>query len=190
MGPSESKTRRPFALVPLIAFLTLLKVGGALWLWTNATNDSTSAYSYIGEDYPRAWPIALTGPVYMPAENSVRYATEPSPESDEDWSSAAPNNGIIYLGKERQPFSISMFHQIRCLDILRKEMWTAQKTGITKPDSLLNQHCLNYLRLSVLCGADTTLDMIAGHQGHAKALPDFFTCKNYSMVYDAVAQVQ
>ncbi|KAJ7220010.1 hypothetical protein GGX14DRAFT_354905 [Mycena pura] len=145
--------------------------------------------AYVGDDYPRAWPIPMTGPVLMPVENTVRYAIE-SPEADREWDAMTPGHGIIYLGEQRQPFSISMFHQLRCISMLRKEMLSAQRTGVTKPESQLNQHCLNYLRQMLFCAADTILDTVLGPISHPLVVPEFFSCKNWSLVYDAVKENQ
>jgi hypothetical protein len=66
--------------------------------------------AYLGDDYPRAWPIPMSGPVLMPLENTVRYELD-SPNSEPEWGAMTPRNGIIHLGEQRRPFSISMFHR-------------------------------------------------------------------------------
>ncbi|KAF7312207.1 N-acetyltransferase domain-containing protein [Mycena indigotica] len=169
MALSTKKT----SLFPVLLLILLVKTAAIVWIRRFRPNPP-SQYSYLGDDYPRAWPIPMTGPVHMPLENTVRYAIE-SPEADEEWRSMSPNDGIIHLGKHRRPFSISMFHQLRCIDILRKEMWLAQTTGVTKPDSMLNRHCVNYLRQMMFCTADSTLDVVRGPIAHPLVVPEFFT---------------
>lgn len=78
--------------------------------------------AYVGEDYPRAWPIPMAGPVLMPLENTVRYAID-SPDGEREWDAMTPGNGIIHLGKHKQPFSISMFH--------RKNFYFREMTSIS-----------------------------------------------------------
>ncbi|KAJ7039529.1 hypothetical protein C8F04DRAFT_293453 [Mycena alexandri] len=165
------------------------KLGCLLWLRRLAISTTAPTYSYEGEDYPRAWPIPMAGPVLMPLENTVRYAIN-SPDAEQEWDALTPGDGMIHLGEQRRPFSISMFHQLRCISILRKEMLSAQKTGVVKPDSQLNQHCINYMRQMFFCAADTVLDVVLGPISHPLVVPEFFTCKNWEMVYDAVEKNQ
>ncbi|KAJ7510318.1 hypothetical protein B0H11DRAFT_1958504 [Mycena galericulata] len=164
------------------------KLGGILWL-QHAESSISPTYTYLGEDYPRAWPIPMSGPVLMPLENTVRYGIE-GPDAEREWDAMTPGNGMIYLGEKKQPFSISLFHQLRCISLLRQEMLSAQKTNQTKPDSELNQHCLNYMRQMLFCAADTVLDTVLGPISHPLVVPEFFYCKDWQLVYDAVEKNQ
>ncbi|KAF8207233.1 hypothetical protein K438DRAFT_429642 [Mycena galopus ATCC 62051] len=92
--------------------------------------------------------------------------------------------------QQRRPFSISMFHQLRCISILRKEMVSAQKTGVVKPDSQLNQHCINYMRQMLFCDADTVLDVVLGPLSHPLVVPEFFQCRDWQLVYEEVERNQ
>ncbi|KAJ6577322.1 hypothetical protein B0H19DRAFT_553377 [Mycena capillaripes] len=184
MLPIAPTTLNRRSLTFLICAL-VVKLGGMLWLRRLAQSSVEPAYTYVGEDYPRAWPIPMAGPVLMPLENTVRYEID-SPNSEAEWDAMTPGNGIIHLGEQRRPFSISMFHQLRCISILRKEMLSAQKTNVIKPDSQLNQHCLNYLRQMLFCAADTILDTVLGPTSHPLVVPEFFSCKDWQLVYDAV----
>jgi hypothetical protein len=69
-------------------------------------------------------------------------------------------------------------------------MISAQKTGIIKPDSQLNAHCLNYMRQMLFCAADTILDVVLGPTSHPLVVPEFFQCKDWELVYDAVEKNQ
>ncbi|KAK7032906.1 N-acetyltransferase domain-containing protein [Favolaschia claudopus] len=180
-----------FSSQALIFLLILLvvKAGSLLWLQQLARRSATRVHSYVGDDYPRAWPIPMAGPVLMPLENTRRYMID-GPESNQEWDAAVPGNGMIYLGEQKRKFSISMFHQLRCISHLRKEMFSAQKTGIMKPDSQLNQHCLNYMRQMLFCASDTILDEVLSPVSHPLVVPEFFECKDWSLIYDAVERNQ
>ncbi|EKM49612.1 uncharacterized protein PHACADRAFT_265164 [Phanerochaete carnosa HHB-10118-sp] len=54
-------------------------------------------------------------------------------------------------GEETQTYSLALFHQLRCLDILRDDYVSGKPLPLRK-------HCLNYIRQSVLCIADTHLE--------------------------------
>lgn len=78
-----------------------------------------------------------------------------------------------------------MFHQLQCLDIIRKAI-VARVNGPssqTKPTDL-QRHCVNYLRQMVLCRADPHLEEVLGKpetivlQGHQ--------CMDWEAVYQAL----
>jgi len=186
---SIASTRLSRLSLTFLFCVLLVKTGGMLWLRRLVQSSVEPTYTYVGEDYPRAWPIPMAGPILMPLENTVRYETD-SRESDQEWDALTPGNGIIHLGEQSQPFSISMFHQLRCISILRKEMLSAQKTSVIKPDSQLNMHCLNYLRQMLFCAGDTVLDAVLGPTSHPLVVPEFFSCKDWQLVYDAVERNQ
>ncbi|KAJ7116335.1 hypothetical protein C8R44DRAFT_205753 [Mycena epipterygia] len=186
---SITTTRLSGRSLTFLVCVLFVKMGCILWLRRLTVSSVGPIYTYVGEDYPRAWPIPMAGPVLMPLENTRRYAID-SPDGEREWEAMTPGNGMIHLGEQRQPFSISMFHQLRCISILRKEMLSAQKTNHTKPDSQLNSHCLNYMRQALFCAADTVLDTVLGPASHPLVVPEFFFCKDWQLVYDAVERNQ
>ncbi|PBK61871.1 hypothetical protein ARMSODRAFT_622999 [Armillaria solidipes] len=48
--------------------------------------------------------------------------------ADSEWETLFPRNGLIVLGPHEQVFSISMFHQLRCLNVIRNT--TVERSGI------------------------------------------------------------
>ena len=112
---------------------------------------------------------------------NVRHYGIAEPEADDEWNALTPNNGIIYLGLEKRPFSISMFHQLRCLDIIRKSI----RDRASKGPSNLDNHCLNYLRQMILCSSPTEVDLFSGLNGQIP-IYSMRTCNNWSAVYSEV----
>lgn len=80
----------------------------------------------------------------MHVHNTVNYQLNGS-KADAQWSSMIPNgHGIVRLGPEREPFMLSIYHQLRCLDIIRQAYVRGEAGDTTlKPAS---EHCLNYIR--------------------------------------------
>lgn len=111
----------------------------------------------------------------------MRHYGISEPEADNKWNALTPNNGIIYLVAEKQPFTLSMFHQMWCLDIICKSI----RDLTTKRPSELDRHCLNYLQQMVLCSSATEINLFAGPSGKIP-LPSMHTCNNWSMVYSKV----
>jgi len=133
-------------------------------------------------------------------ENSVHYQLD---GDDEEWKALYPNGGIVYVGENKKPFTISMFHQLRCLDILRREIVRLEAAS-SEPDpsetqekaanstsasnsSPLHYHCVDYLRQMVLCRADLELDPVFG-KPHPAVIPDAYQCRDWSKVYTSVKE--
>ena len=58
----------------------------------------------------------------MSYEDSVHYAVD-TPAGIAVWNSTLPSGGVVvYLGEEMRPFTVAVFHEIRCLNILREEL--------------------------------------------------------------------
>jgi hypothetical protein len=138
--------------------------------------------AYLGRDYPTSWDIDAFGTVKMSLEESTHYQMV-TIDSDDEWAALYPGNGIIYLGEQKQAFSISMFHQLRCLDIIRKEIVRTFNTSTQPP--AITAHCINYLRQTVLCRADIYISPVLAFP-KPKPKPDTFVCKDWEEVYKAV----
>ncbi|KAJ3574357.1 hypothetical protein NP233_g1828 [Leucocoprinus birnbaumii] len=140
--PSQKKTKtgapqRPhstnqYLLTILILFIfgtsILVKVAGNLWIKRQLRDMGVRPpweYSYTSSDHPHSWPIPLRKKVLLAFSNPKHYALD-TPQGKLEWSSLVPSspsspNGIIHLGPSKEPFTISMMHQLKCLDIIRME---------------------------------------------------------------------
>ncbi|TFK40273.1 hypothetical protein BDQ12DRAFT_697670 [Crucibulum laeve] len=118
-------------------------------------------------------------------ENSVHYAIDTALGISE-WNTTLPSNGgLIYLGKDFRPFSISMFHQIRCLNIIREAVATRNAQRLTTKPTVIVHHCTNYLRQMVLCRANTRLESVRRPVGPHVTNPYVtHTCKDWTVVYN------
>ncbi|PBK95940.1 hypothetical protein ARMGADRAFT_989848 [Armillaria gallica] len=147
-------------------------------------NVQTQNYSYLGHDYPQEWnvPGLTDSKAYVYVGNSEHYTLDTELGISE-WDSLLPvGSGMIHLGPDQRPFSISMFHQLRCLNIIRAGLMDSQKVA----DAQLLQHCMNYLRQMVLCRADGQLQSVRRSTGGSvTAWSQPRACRNWRTVYDA-----
>lgn len=128
------------------------------------------------------------GNILMVVENSAHYQLDTA-EGIEEWAQLVPNGGIIHLPGDSQTYTISMFHQLRCLDILRTAVVNAN-TNDTKPDRL-TRHCLNYIRQMILCRSDLFLENVRDPHGpHAVDLTSVRMCKDWRKVYESSSRAQ
>ncbi|THU89928.1 hypothetical protein K435DRAFT_277542 [Dendrothele bispora CBS 962.96] len=173
-------------LLYILVFTNLLTVGliqGFLF----HLRKSDSALQIRGPDHPQIWTVGLGKPVKLYLEDSVHYEAYHSEVSDVEWGALAPGNGMIYLGESHEPFSLSMFHQLRCLNILRDDLSSAGYMSNRTP-SHMGQHCFNYLRQMILCSSDLHLTPLLGYRRNSH--PDAFICRDWHTVYQKVEENQ
>lgn len=111
--------------------------------------DNTIAY--IGDDHPRNLPEALPE-ITMTMSSSVGSF---SLTDDDDWGSLFPRvwKGFMSLGPDNRPFTMSIYHQLHCLDAIRVNFVVNGTHAAAHVE-----HCLNYLRQAILCHADNTIE--------------------------------
>ncbi|GJJ08928.1 hypothetical protein Clacol_003148 [Clathrus columnatus] len=72
--------------------------------------------------------------------------------------------------------STTMVHQLQCLQVLRDDYVAGRISSIT-------QHCMEYLRQSILCTADTRLESVRfSHPPHVVGLPGDYECNDWTEV--------
>ncbi|KAJ6484012.1 hypothetical protein C8R45DRAFT_829853 [Mycena sanguinolenta] len=108
------------------------------------------------------WDIGRLDDVFIDVHNTgINYQLNGS-RADEQWSALVPaRDGLVQLGKEI--FMISMYHQLKCLDIIRRE-YVAGSVDKTEQSAVsvgpTAQHCLNYIRQMILCRGDRHLERV------------------------------
>ena len=121
----------------------------------------------------------------MDVHDTVHYPLNGS-DADSQWNAMIPTDGgIIHLGPNKEPFMLSMFHQLRCLDIIRRAYMEGSRGG--DASTPISRHCLNYIRQMVLCRGDLRLQRVVDPYGeHAVQFRDTQTCLDWRVVYAMV----
>ena len=93
-------------------------------------------------------------------EDTVHY----EPNASAEWHSIFPrgSGGFVRLGPRNRLFGVSMFHQLHCLDKMRRAVVSAPSS---EWESWHTQHCLNYVRQMLLCAANTRLEPVKEGRG-------------------------
>ena len=127
--------------------------------------------SHLAEfDTKDGYPISLIPPSRHPRnaaftmEESVHYSLN----STLEWDSLIPagTGGAVRLGPDDRFYTVSMFHQLQCLNDLRKAV--VQTEDESEPTKERVHHCLNYVRQMLLCAASVRLEPVkptAGGRG-------------------------
>ncbi|KZV89602.1 hypothetical protein EXIGLDRAFT_140466 [Exidia glandulosa HHB12029] len=128
--------------------------------------------------------------VLLGMENTVHYQID-SPEADAEWELLAPQRGIVHV--DGQPYLLGVFHQMRCLDVVRRSIRDAHRTpstpvNVSTPAGAQARHCLQYLRQMILCRANSRLEVAVGiYEEHNVHFDVDYVCKDWSAVYAAAA---
>ncbi|OCH85535.1 hypothetical protein OBBRIDRAFT_838895 [Obba rivulosa] len=154
----------------LLSLNAASKLAGYLWL-THIPRHNEVTDSWMAERKPVLFPLNSyeVGPYDL--------------HSDNEWSLLIPGDGIVHLGPQHQPFMVSMLHQLRCIDVIRKQAAVTRD----RRDMELSHHCINYLRQMTLCRGDMYLD---AYEYTSKNEPldkhPIRRCLDWRTVYEAI----
>ena len=104
-----------------------------------------------------------------------------------------PRGGaVLHLGPDLRPFTLSMFHQLRCLDIVREvivDFFADNRTDAAYTRPALAAHCMDYLRQTAMCRADLTLESLWSNTSSKVTVSEItHTCKDWMAAYEAAEQ--
>jgi len=150
-------------------------------------------YTYVGSDYPQTWSLPPLQDVYLSYESYGAHYEFDTPLGSAEWNATLPSGGaLVRLGADRRPFTLGLFHRLRCLNIIREVLAdfyadSSPTAKIGRPD--LAQHCMDYLRQMTLCSADLRLESLHKPHGSRVSVPDVtHTCRDWKAVYEAAEQ--
>jgi hypothetical protein len=82
-----------------------------------------------------------------------------------------------------------MFHQLRCLNIIRQGLADFQQNDRRKPPEKKVEQCMDYIKQMVLCRADVRLESARNPTGPGIAVSDVtHTCRDWTRVYEAAEE--
>jgi len=132
-----------------------------------------------------SWSVPVREPVAMILHDSKHYNLNDQ-DSASEFAQLLPSGGhVVHLGEELSTHTISMFHQLKCLDIIREAYNSPLNSSMVLP-----QHCLNYLRQRFLCRPNLQLES-ARFGGGTKPLtskPYDVVCPDWTAIYDAAEE--
>lgn len=108
-----------------------------------------------------------------------------------DYARLTPSDGyVVHISEgsghqNPSPFTVTMLHQLKCLEIYRSEY---AKEPAATPTKLL-RHCMNYLRQTILCQSNLRLESVRSDKGQSAKQYDT-VCRDWAKVYEEVKQNQ
>jgi hypothetical protein len=162
---------------------------GFITIFRRACLDGITISGHNSTDYPASqWPLSLDT-VQLTFENTIHYGFD-TELGDAEWNKTLPSGGaVLHLGPDFRPYTLGVFHEIRCLNIIRKALvdyYADESANARIRDPKKVHHCMNYLRQMVLCRADLKLEWVRAPRGnHVTVWEVTHTCKDWTAIYDA-----
>ncbi|KAK0484868.1 hypothetical protein IW261DRAFT_864189, partial [Armillaria novae-zelandiae] len=185
-----STTTKQSALALILFFVSLLI------LWTSSKD---SLERFLSEDevhtptelskHTFSFSVEFDESVAMRIVDSAYYDID-TEEGAQEWAQLLPTHGhTVHIADEDdvpRVHTVSLFHSLKCLDIIRKQFIT---TPVQTPPPPLIRHCLQYLRLTLLCQPHLWLEPTRDLEGHAVRDYDA-VCRDWTLIYDEAERNQ
>ncbi|KZV85550.1 hypothetical protein EXIGLDRAFT_681724 [Exidia glandulosa HHB12029] len=172
--------------------LFLLTLGEIVLYFYVTRSPRSEAFTYIDDDHPNSLAVSPMKHVSNYMQNTVHYQLS-TPEAEMEWELLSPREGIVHLGPHRRPFMLSMFHQLRCLDVIRHAIVRVNAGTFNSTHSRADssewptRHCMNYIRQTIMCRANTRLESATGiYELHNVVSEQDYVCRDWRVVYDTV----
>ncbi|KAF9066943.1 hypothetical protein BDP27DRAFT_1329719 [Rhodocollybia butyracea] len=117
-----------------------------------------------------------------------------SNQANEEWSALIPPAGhtvhVASSAQKNETHTVTLLHQLKCLDIIRLEYITPITTSSTERGSVsgLTRHCMNYLRQTILCRPNLRLEST---REEAISIRNYDTvCRDWTKIYREVERNQ
>ncbi|KAM3503745.1 hypothetical protein MY10362_004015 [Beauveria mimosiformis] len=153
-------------------------------------------------------PHVGNGPDWLPPEDwrtevfrlHEIYGQEPIGTAKDAWLSMIPKGkGFVVVRNDtelphmpgfrrpahQQKACVAVFHQMHCVYITYKAYWNARAGNLDEipPEHLI--HCWDYLRQSVMCAGDTSLEWVNEKEAFQTSGWGFqHTCKNFDAIFE------
>ncbi|OCH88788.1 hypothetical protein OBBRIDRAFT_805131 [Obba rivulosa] len=161
----ETKTlRKAFWLICAASILLSAVLVNAFFIsitYPGRELENGDRYSYLEFDFPATLMSSSQHPfdTKLVIEDTVHYDIADGHE----WESQYPaSGGFVRLGPNNRLFGVSMYHQLHCLDEIRRAVTTTSRTNLEKWHV---QHCLEHLRQMLLCASSMRLEPVKTIEG-------------------------
>ena len=127
----------------------------------------------------------LDKPVGMRVDYTSHYQYDTAEGAAEFAALLPPTGHLVYLDEPStsgphnpKAYTVTLFHQMKCLDVIREQY--ANPSDARLP---LTNHCLNYLRQTVLCRPNIGVEPAKNSEGTAVRGYDA-VCRDWTKVYE------
>ncbi|KAL4762190.1 uncharacterized protein BDW70DRAFT_33534 [Aspergillus foveolatus] len=133
---------------------------------------------------------------------NLTFSQRPTPDGERAWADLVPIGRGFVHHPEIAPFiaGITVFHQLHCLHAILVSYHSALdaanlQRNITPPDDFLNKtgtrmapshirHCFDYIRQTIMCAADTNLEVLNRETHKTSGWGQPRICRDYESVFN------
>ncbi|KAF7168197.1 hypothetical protein CNMCM5623_001267 [Aspergillus felis] len=135
---------------------------------------------YMGppsEENNKAWDDLHVAPamVKIPASDAAKLVNKTAPIPGDSGNSL----GYYLIG-------LDVFHQLHCLDMLRKVLWGVDMHHTNDEEAMHHlDHCIEMIRQSLMCSADITVDVWAWNEEKQMVTvraDNMHTCRDFEAI--------
>ncbi|PSR72227.1 hypothetical protein PHLCEN_2v11902 [Hermanssonia centrifuga] len=120
----------------------------------------------------------------MHISDTVHFQLDTDEGMQEFANLVPPSGHLVYVrsdaSSEPQPYAVTLFHQMTCLDVVRQEFTQLPSS----PAPQLVRHCMNYLRQTVLCRPSLFLESTVNSQALVSRAGYDVVCRDWNAVYE------
>jgi len=110
--------------------------------------------------------------------------------NEAEYSRMKEETALNIDGKGGRVVAISVFHQLHCVNLLRRRIWDAEESipQSTHPLRVPHlDHCLDYLRQVLMCNGDlspNTFSVAPGGKGYVPSFNESHQCRDFEKIFD------
>ncbi|CAJ2504616.1 Uu.00g120100.m01.CDS01 [Anthostomella pinea] len=193
IGPSPQRsmmTRISGMLVP-VAVITLSFILG-IAIGANSVKDAS-----VPGVYPHVMPGSESGPspdisiqtINLTFTYNRTFGADPHDNvaTEEAWQSIVPlgQGSVRFPPNSQQVYTLSVVHQLHCLWSIHRNYYAALRFDSAHRDNMTSphmRHCFDYLRQSLTCAADATMEPVDPTLGGVTGWGNGRVCRNYSQL--------
>ncbi|MCJ1358828.1 MAG: hypothetical protein MMC33_008828 [Icmadophila ericetorum] len=194
----------------MILHISTFLLGCLFGISVSATILYMLLWSRYGQDYV-PYNIARSQKTYMFRPDPL-YSAKPSPETNAAWNALQPQGsgfvsiehpelyGITRPGVpskhtgQPERFAIAVFHQLHCLTMIREMYYTPPEEKYHSMAIATHaEHCFDYIRQSLQCNADMTLEFTNHERKDGKPFTvdgwgvEHKFCKDWDRIFEWVS---
>ncbi|KAF8067800.1 hypothetical protein FPV67DRAFT_1158098 [Lyophyllum atratum] len=156
---------------------------------TFRTDGRLRTYTYLGQDFPLEYPVGPLDDVATTLhETTLLQIDSKDPNAMKEWElleTLPKGYGRVRLGPDQRLFLVAMFHQFHCLRAMEIRLRDRNASYI---DAEHYAHCLNYLRQTLLCDANDSLEEgdFMERNLDVDRIGDTMVCRDWEAIYAAM----
>ncbi|KAK2879394.1 hypothetical protein FQN49_000912 [Arthroderma sp. PD_2] len=115
------------------------------------------------------------------------FGADPQTDSATEaaWDSLVPvgQGSVRYPAGSKDVYTLSVVHQLHCLWSIHQNYYGISHTGHSRKDDHISphmRHCFDYLRQSLMCAADSTLEPVDSRLGGVTGWGNERVCRDYA----------